>query len=374
MSELLAAFTRIVGGTSVPSASRKTSSRLRARSAASAFSIASTRTERRKSPRGSTSSWAIICSATLSDAPVPLTITAFRRASAATLTGVSAAAGPSRRARRRASARTASGSDFRPSGSSATSSFSTSGATWSARAFRRKTVRTCVASARTPASSSFTSVSTSARSSGAALTRIALLEASAVTVGRTGPGREALRASSATCTAFATSAALAVESVKTRSSLLPPSERGWSRVFTRPSTTGSSSDGADTSSRFAAGSAVTRGSATGTPARAAATSDSGQRERSDRSGCTAAAAVAASTCRSETVVRSTRGATRVSSSSRVSSSTARVTSASEPTATSAPLVASAMSSKLPRSPAGRVFSSSGLAVATSARGSAFRGV
>ena len=138
--------------------------------------------------------------------------------------------------------------------------------------------------------------------------------------------------------------------------------------------TACSSDGAVTSNRLAAASAVTVGSATGTPARSAARSCSGQRARSRSIAEMLGATTVASAFLRSTTRRSIAGTAGAASSQDFSSVIARWVSSSLPMIMIAPLCGSRMRSSVLRLPAGRVSSSTLCAVSTMRSASALRGV
>ena len=201
---LLATFTRMTGGVSVPSSVSKMSARLFATSLASPLRMVMTRTVRSLSVPGATSSWRSISSAASSAVGVAEITTALRRSSAITRSAGSEPAAAAARPRARAPSPACA--------ASLASSCSTSGAICPARACLRNTVRTRAASRGPRTSMSRTVFSISSSCAGSAATTIELLVSSGVMVGFTRPGRVIARVATACSIAFATVSAAASES------------------------------------------------------------------------------------------------------------------------------------------------------------------
>jgi hypothetical protein len=329
---LLATFTLITGGVSVPSSVSKMSARLLATSPASPLRSVSTLTERSLSVPGVTSSCRSISSAASSAVGVAEMTTAFSRSSAITRSAGSVDAGAAPRPRGATRA------------ASLASSCSTSGAICAARACFRNTVRTRAASRGPRTSMSRTVFSISSSCAGSAATTIELLVISGVIVGLTRPGRDTARAATACSIARATVSAVASDSEYTRISTGASPSRGLSSCVTTSTAIGMSSAGAVMITRALSGSATTLGSMTGAPALAADVSDAGHRERSDSTAPSVETTTSGATCRSWITLKSACGAANALPSSSARMPFARSVPSTLPTITIVPDCGSAESS------------------------------
>ena len=326
---LLSPSTRITGAGSPPAdaSSSKMPSSVRATSAASAACSDSTRTDRaaESPPPEGTSSWRTISSAAARMPGVAEITTALSRGSAATRSSgaCSGSTGP-RRLKKNRPPKGSAGSSGSPS------SRSTIGATASARACWSTTVRTRWRSGGPPASSiPATSCSMRPSCDALAVTTTALLEASGTIDGATMPGVRAASAAIASRRATDTCSARASRRLKTRTSTAPPTGSRSSCSMIAPAIA-ANGPGALTSTRPPAGSAVTAGSATGSPASRAASRSCGQRERSRSIACTVPAITRGSADRRETTASSIGGATTAAASRSWSRSITRATGSGRP--------------------------------------------